>query len=124
MMAAPQMVDGKSWEQRARRFLESRGLRTVHENFIARTGEIDLIMLDGQRLVFVEVRMRKASHFGNAAASVDGKKQARLKRTAMVFLQRFPNFASFTCRFDVIAWDINILGIHDDHQPQWLKGVF
>lgn len=49
------MTRGRHWEAMAREFLLTQGLRFVAANFARRFGEIDLIMLDGATLVFVEV---------------------------------------------------------------------
>lgn len=48
-------IEGSKWEQIAESFLRGRGLETLERNFNCRMGEIDLIMLDGQTLVFTEV---------------------------------------------------------------------
>ena len=47
---------GSYWERAAESFLWARGLKTLKRNFLARGGEIDLVMLDGDTLVFAEVR--------------------------------------------------------------------
>ncbi|HUM92822.1 MAG TPA: YraN family protein, partial [Candidatus Competibacter sp.] len=51
-------------EDLARRHLETRGLTLVTRNFRCRVGELDLIMRDGEQLVFVEVRSRRHSRYG------------------------------------------------------------
>ncbi len=90
-------------ESVARVFLERKGLRFVERNFRSRFGEIDLIMRDGEVLVFVEVRHRRSSRFGTAAETVDRRKQHKLIRTAEYYLHRHPALAERPCRFDVIA---------------------
>jgi len=78
------------------------GLKLQLRNYRCRSGEIDLIMRDGETLVFVEVRYRSHDRFGGAAASVDATKQHKLIRAAQTFLveQRL-NHAP--CRFDVVT---------------------
>ena len=49
---------GRRAERCAERFLKAKGLRVLARNYARRTGEIDLVMLDGETLVFVEVRYR------------------------------------------------------------------
>ncbi len=67
-------------------------------------GEIDLIMRDGQTVVFVEVRSRRSMAWGGAAASVDFRKQQRIQRAAQCWLQsRFAGRGWPECRFDVVA---------------------
>ena len=95
-------VEGRAAEERAARFLSSRGLAIVQRNFRTRLGEIDLIARDGATLVFVEVRRRRSSTlYGGAAASVDGLKRRRLVAAAHIFLSRLDSEPP--CRFDVVA---------------------
>ena len=104
---------GRDAEARALAFLEQEGLTLVEKNFRCRTGEIDLIMRDGQVLVFIEVRSRKNQHFGGAAASVGPVKQRRLWRTAEHYLMRCPDQPP--CRFDLVAIDGESL--------QWIQNM-
>lgn len=92
---------GQFAEDQACDYLIHQGLRLVTRNYRCRMGEIDLIMLDKTNLVFAEVRYRKPSRFGNAAETVNHKKQHKIIKTAMYYLQRHP-FAN-PCRFDVVA---------------------
>jgi putative endonuclease len=92
---------GSAGEDEALAYLQERGLRLVERNFRCKTGEIDLIMADGDSLVFIEVRRRANSAFGGAAASVTSAKQQKLLRAAQFYLLRFR--AVPACRFDVIA---------------------
>ena len=94
---------GARMESTARTFLEREGLRFVEGNFRSRFGEIDLIMRDGDAIVFVEVRHRKSSRFGTAASTVDRRKQRKLIRAAQYYLHRHPRLIEGRCRFDVIA---------------------
>ncbi|MEY4021919.1 MAG: hypothetical protein RI960_931 [Pseudomonadota bacterium] len=70
-------------------------------------------MSDAALLVFVEVRMRKNSNFGGAAASVDAAKQRRLWRTAEHYLMRYRALPA--CRFDLVAIDGDTLA--------WMRDV-
>ena len=112
---------GRAAEQTALTYLETRGLELVQQNFRCRFGEIDLIMLDGSCIVFVEVRFRRANRFGGAAASVDGRKQAKIIRTAGMFLGKQPRYADMPARFDVVALDL-IAG--NDAAIQWSRDAF
>jgi hypothetical protein len=47
----------------AARFLEARGLRVLQRNYRCRSGEIDIVALDGRTLVFAEVRYRSSPSF-------------------------------------------------------------
>ena len=94
---------GRRAERRAERFLKAEGLRTVARNYARRSGEIDLVMLDGETLAFVEVRYRGDSAWSTGLESVDRAKQARLARTASLFLNDHPQHRFRTARFDVVA---------------------
>jgi putative endonuclease len=102
-LKAPHLRTGENAESAAARFLVRRGYRLVEKNFRSRYGEIDLVMLDRQCLVFVEVRYRRNDAYGGALQSVSAAKQAKLRRTAESYLQRagLPEFEE--CRFDVVA---------------------
>lgn len=108
---------GDAWELKARRWLEGKGLRFVAANVRGLGGEIDLIMKDGQTIVFVEVRYRQSSRFGGAAASVTLAKQQKLLQTAHLWLARHNgSFDTVDCRFDVVAFTGNAI--------DWLKNAF
>jgi putative endonuclease len=96
-----QQVAGEAGEDHALRWLQARGLDLVERNFRCKAGEIDLILREGQTLVFVEVRQRADRRFGGAAASVTVAKQRRLLLTAQFYLQRLRTTPP--CRFDVVA---------------------
>ena len=106
-------------ESAARRFLQRKGLRFVEGNFRSRFGEIDLIMRDGDALVFVEVRHRRSARFGTAAETVDRRKQRRLIRTAEYYLRRHPALAERPCRFDVIA-----SSTQEGRIDRWIQDAF
>jgi len=104
---------GQEGEELALQYLNKHGLVLIQRNFRRPFGEIDLIMQDRATLVFVEVRSRKKSPFGGAAASITPTKQRRLKLAAQAWLQRYKQLPP--CRFDVIAIDAN--------EVTWLKNV-
>ena len=104
---------GRLAEDRALVYLQQQGLVCVTRNYACRYGEIDLVMNDGPLLVFVEVRLRKNSNFGGAAASVDSVKQQRLWRTAEHYLMRYRRQPA--CRFDLVAIDGDTL--------DWIRAV-
>ncbi len=94
---------GRRSEEQARRFLRSQGFRIISQNFRRRGGEIDLIAIDADCLVFVEVRYRETSNFVAACETVDHRKQQKLIRTAAMFVSKNPLYADFVMRFDVVA---------------------
>jgi putative endonuclease len=96
-------VSGQDGEDDALKFLLKQGFVLQERNFRCKGGEIDLIMMDRDTLVFIEVRKRAISSFGGAAASIGSAKQRRLIIAAQVYLQRYKSPPP--CRFDVIAID-------------------
>ncbi len=104
---------GRHWEQAALAHLRRHGLALVETNFRCKGGELDLVMRDGDTLVFVEVRQRADRRHGGAAASITPAKIRRLVRAAQVYLLRFPTPPA--CRFDVVAIDGDRL--------EWLRNV-
>lgn len=94
---------GSAAERAASIWLQQHGLRLVEANFSYKGGEVDLIMRDGAELVFVEVRLRSRSDFGDAAESVTPAKQRRIIRAAQYFLLMHPRWRNSPCRFDVLA---------------------
>lgn len=96
-------ISGDAAEDEALAFLLRQGLREVRRNFRCKGGEIDLIMRDGDVIVFVEVRKRSGDNYGGALASVTRTKQKRLIIAASIFLQCYRQPPA--CRFDVLAYD-------------------
>lgn len=94
---------GARAERLAARWLARRGLRLVARNVRFRFGEIDLVMEDGEALVFVEVRYRARQDFGGAAASVTAAKRARLERAIRGYVAAHPAAAKRPLRADVVA---------------------
>lgn len=92
---------GQAAENQACDYLLQQGLTLLTRNYRCPLGEIDLICRDQKCLVFVEVRYRSSALFGGAAASIDYRKQRKIARTALHYLQRYP--ADCVCRFDVVA---------------------
>lgn len=111
---------GAHFEQRALEHLQQAGLALLERNWRNRFGELDLVMRDGDAVVFVEVRYRRHAAFGGGAASVGAAKRAKLWRAAQGFLQAHPRLASLPCRFDVIAFD----GDAEAPRCNWQRAAF
>lgn len=107
---------GEAGERQAVDFLKKSGLTWIASRFRSRFGEIDLIMRDHHTIVFIEVRLRKTNHRGSGAESVDSRKQDKLIKTALIYLQKERIFEKKPCRFDVI--DISQEGL------KWIKNAF
>lgn len=106
---------GSIYEQKARAYLESQGLKFVAANQQFKCGELDLVMLEDDTLVFVEVRQRKSNRFGSAVESIDYRKQQKWLNAAnmWLFTKRKQSLDTAKCRFDVVAFE-------GDNPPLWL----
>lgn len=111
---------GAIWEDISLTYLQHARLELLTRNYSSRFGEIDLIMREGEYVIFVEVRYRDATALGNGAASVGAAKRAKLIRTALLYLQSHPQFAQQPCRFDVIACS----GTPQRPQIDWQRNAF
>ncbi len=109
---------GHQYESKACRYLQRQGLQLLERNFRSKLGEIDLIMQDGQTIVFIEVKFRGHSHFGTPQETVTYAKQKKVIKTAHIWLMNNHLSVHQTdCRFDVIA-------INGQQQIEWLKAAF
>ncbi len=106
---------GREAEQLAFEYLGRHGLTNVERNYRCRFGEIDLIMRDGQTLVFVEVRMRVSGSFGGARESIDTHKQRKLMAAARHYIGSTGKIPD--CRFDAVL-------LNGDSQVEWIKNAF
>jgi putative endonuclease len=94
---------GAAGEQLARRHLEQRGYRFVAANWRRPYGELDLIMRDGDVLVFVEVKTRQGDRLVTAEESLTPAQARRLLRGAQVFLAERAELANLFWRIDLVA---------------------
>jgi len=116
----PRQRAGQWAEQAALEHLQRHKLRLVARNFNVRGGELDLVMLDGSTLVFVEVRLRSAGGLVSAVESVSVTKQRRLIHAAQCFLAAHTEHAARPCRFDVVG----IQSGATTHTLEWQKNAF
>ena len=76
---------GQQGERLAERHLKRQGFRILARNFRAAGAEIDLVAMDGQTLVFIEVKRRIGVSAGTPGEAVDWRKQEQIRRAAGVF---------------------------------------
>lgn len=107
---------GKNAEDTAVTFLEAHGLEILLRNYRGKVGELDIVAREERILVVVEVRTRTSERFGGAAASVDWRKQAKIRRTTALLIQQRKDFAGLPVRFDVIAMRRDRI--------EWIKHAF
>jgi putative endonuclease len=87
----------------ARVYLNGHGYRVIEENFVCRWGEIDLIAIEKETLVFVEVRTRKSTKFLSPIETITLKKLKSVERTAKYYLCTHNDLPS--------SWQIDCLGV-------------
>ncbi len=92
-------------EQFAADYLEQRGYRVLDRNVRRREGEIDLVALDGDTLVFVEVKLRRSTAMGGAVEALSGSKQRRLRELATAYAAEHPELPE-DLRIDLFAIDL------------------
>jgi putative endonuclease len=106
-------IIGQAGEDAALAWLQQRGLTLVERNFRCKGGEIDLVMQEGDALIFVEVRKRADTSHGGGAASITPAKQKRVIAAAQHYLQRYRMPPA--CRIDVVTID--------GDETRWLKNA-
>jgi|SwirhisoilCB3_FD_contig_31_17264329_length_615_multi_2_in_0_out_0_1 putative endonuclease len=89
--------------------LSARGYAILERRYRTEHGEIDIVAIDGDTLVFVEVRAKATVECGTAAESVTRNKQLQVVRMAVEYLARH-EISGRPCRFDVVAIDDALSG--------------
>lgn len=118
-MTMQRQAFGKSGEDQAVDELERRGYAILDRRYRTRQGEIDIVALDGETIVFVEVKARTTAERGSAAEAVTPAKQRRLIAMAVDYLSR-KRLTGRPCRFDVAAID----GAGRDRRLTWYPHAF
>ena len=91
---------GLAGESQAVQYLEKQGMSLVHRRYRAPGGEADIIMRDGDTLVFAEVKLRYTAGRGEGLMAVTSKKQRRIVKTALYYLAEHDHDGPI--RFDVV----------------------
>jgi len=91
---------GRRGEDRAALYLKMRGYKIVDRNVRAGRGELDIVSLKDETLVFVEVKAHQSREQGLLAVNSD--KCERLRSAANAYLGKRPKFTGLQCRFDLI----------------------
>lgn len=106
---------GVAGENTALAFLERQGCRLLARNWHCAFGEIDLIVKNGNTILFVEVKYRKNSAFGGAAYSISPAKLLKLQKTAEHYLQQH-RLNHLPCRIDAVL-------IQGGQAPEWVQNI-
>ena len=93
---------GADYEKTAGKYLEKKGYKILEYNFRYRQGEIDIVAMDGEYLVFCEVKYRKDLKCGHPAEAVDRRKQRTISKGAC-FYMTLRGLSDIPCRFDVVS---------------------
>ena len=111
---------GRIGEDLAHRYLRKHGCTVAARNYRPPSGpgEIDLVVWEGRRLVFVEVKTRASADFGAPDSAVDAEKRERLLRAAGDYARRV-NVPLDQARFDIVSV---LLG--PPHQIAWQRAAF
>ncbi|GGI92584.1 YraN family protein [Shewanella gelidii] len=96
-------ISGQQGEALAKSYLIQQGLSFIAQNVRYSFGEIDLVMLDGEQMVFVEVKYRRSTQFGGALQALSAKQMKRIRQAAAHYQQL--NHINQPVRLDVIAID-------------------
>lgn len=94
---------GQEGERAAEHYLHQQGLSTLARNYRCPLGELDLVMRDGDTLVFVEVRQRKSRHFGSPLETISRSKQNKVIKAAQHYLNHHKIPGHQALRFDVVG---------------------
>ncbi|WP_223787053.1 YraN family protein [Marinicella meishanensis] len=114
------ITSGQQAERAAELYLRRQGLSTLERNFNTPMGEIDLIMRQGEHLVFIEVKYRQQTDWASALETVTWAKQQRIIKAAKQYLQRHRQHQVLACRFDVLGIDC----VDGCNQFKWVQHAF
>ncbi len=93
---------GAEGERAAEQLLRGRRYVILERNYRCPAGEVDLVALDGETVVFVEVKTRRGVGFGSPFEAVDARKQRQVSRAAQHFLAQH-RLQDRAARFDVVG---------------------
>jgi putative endonuclease len=100
--SAVPLCQGRDGEAAAAAHLEKKGLQILERNFRSRKGEIDIIAIDAQTLVFAEVKAWSAYGVNDLEYAIDAKKWHKITETSKYFLSLHRKYRYMPIRFDVI----------------------
>jgi len=93
---------GLEGESLAALALQERGLSIIARNLRSKSGEVDLIALDGDMLAFIEVKNWPVYGLEDLGVGVNKRKQRRIIETARYFLATHREYCQNSIRFDIV----------------------
>lgn len=93
---------GVRGEDLATACLKKEGYRIIERNYRCRHGEIDIIAMDKEDVIFIEVKGRTSDTFGSPEEAIGPAKQKKISKVALRYLQE-RGLADHSARFDVVA---------------------
>ncbi len=123
---------GEWAEQQAKLYLQQQGFSCLASNFHSLYGEIDLIMLKQNLMLFIEVKARSANRLAQACEVISLSKQRKIVKTALIFLQHYSPNMEIDYRFDVICFDLHQKNVKNISYPidyfsydlNWIENAF
>ena len=109
---------GFAYEQFAASYLQQQGLTILVRNYNCLLGEIDLIAVDEQHLIFIEVKARRNQKMMSIRETIGYAKQQKLIRTAQHFLINNQQYINWPMRFDFVGIET------DSNRVDWLHNAF
>lgn len=107
-MVTYQKSIGNKGENIAARYLQDKGYQILDQNFITRYGELDIVAIESETIVFVEVKTRTSTAFGLPETSVTQEKIERIQNAGLLWLQAHPEMPD--------DWRIDVISIFFDPQ--------
>ena len=123
---------GQWAERQAQQLLNDAAYEILQHNYHSRYGEVDLIAMREQEILFVEVKARGRRAWAGAHEVISASKQVKIYKTALDFLEKHPHLHDFYYRFDVICFDFNqeiAKNLQHDfskmqYDHQWIENAF
>ncbi len=100
------IIKGRTGEELVCDYLHSNGYNILDTNYKNKIGEIDIIAMDRDILVFIEVKTRTSTLYGYAFEAVDIKKQRKIINTSMVYI-KYKKLTNLQFRYDIIEVYLN-----------------
>ena len=110
---------GKKGESVAVRYLKKQGYKIIEQNYRSKAGEIDIIARERKTLVFVEVKTRRSTSYGDPKWAVTPKKQKAISMAALYYL-KMTGQPNANARFAVVS----ILARAKDTRIELVRNAF